>query len=152
MPLRAQSFTRASFVMEKPAYAIELDAGDRHLRRKLLPLAGGRDLLVELDSPVKLESGDCLVLEDGRLVRVVAAEEDLMEVTARDTAHLTQLAWHIGNRHIEAQIETTRILIRRDHVIGHMLQHQGAKVRDVREPFSPESGAYHAHGPGQHEH
>jgi urease accessory protein len=54
-------------------------------------------------------------------------------------------AWHIGNRHLEAQIEATRILIRRDHVIAKMLEQLGAQVTDVRETFTPEHGAY-AHG------
>ena len=89
---------------------------------------------------------DCLVLEDGRLAEIIAADEDLLEVKARDAVHLVQLAWHIGNRHLEAQIEEQRILIRPDHVIAKMLQQLGAKVSAVREPFSPEPGAYsHAH-------
>jgi urease accessory protein len=56
-----------------------------------------------------------------------------------------QLAWHIGNRHLEAQIERERILLRRDQVIAHMLEQRGASLKAVREPFSPERGAY-AHG------
>jgi urease accessory protein len=111
----------------------------------MIKLQHGDEVLVDFEKPVKLKHGDCLVLADGRLVEVIAADEDLMEVTGRDAAHLIQLAWHIGNRHLEAQIETARILIRRDHVIGHMLEHQGAKVRNVSEPFEPEHGAYHAH-------
>jgi urease accessory protein len=71
--------------------------------------------------------------------------EDLLEVRGRDSAHLTQLAWHIGNRHLEAQIEAKRILIRPDHVIAQMLVGQGAVVSKTREVFSPEHGAY-AHG------
>jgi urease accessory protein len=43
-------------------------------------------------------------------------------------------------------------LIRRDHVIAHMLEHQGAKVREVEEPFDPEGGAYQDHGPADHHH
>ena len=122
-----------------------MDAQARHIRRKVVTLENGDEVLVDFEKPAKLRSGDCLVLEDGRLVEVIAANEDLMEVTGRDAAHLIQLAWHIGNRHLEAQIGATRILIRRDHVIGHMLEHHGAKVRNVNEPFEPEHGAYHAH-------
>ena len=56
-----------------------------------------------------------------------------------------QLAWHIGNRHLPAQIEETRILIRRDRIIRHMLETLGATITDVSEPFHPEHGAYHGH-------
>ena len=149
MALRATSHVRANFVLEAPWETAVLASFERHLRRKLLVLQHGDEVLVDFDKPVKLEHGDCLVLEDGRLVEIIAGEEDLMEVIARDALHLATLAWHIGNRHLEAQIEETRIVIRRDHVIAHMLEHQGATLRDVREPFAPEHGAYHAHGPGQ---
>jgi urease accessory protein len=76
---------------------------------------------------------------------VIAAQEELMEVRGRDATHLTLLAWHIGNRHLDAQIEPERLLLRRDKVIAVMLQHQGAVVSDVVETFSPEYGAYHGH-------
>jgi urease accessory protein len=141
--IRATAFRRGP---ARAQASIVLDAQARHLRRKVLALASGEAVLVDFEKPAKLAGGDLLALEDGRLVEVIAAKEDLMEVRARDATHLAQLAWHIGNRHLEAQIEPARILIRRDPVIGHMLEHQGAKVRDVNEPFEPEPGAYHAHG------
>jgi urease accessory protein len=145
MTLRATFFARAAFVTEEPWTIISLDAQERHLRRKLLSLANGGDVLVDLDRTVKLEDGDCLVLEDGRLVQIAALPEELLEVRGRDAVHLTRLAWHIGNRHLEAQIEATRILIRPDHVIAQMLEGQGALVAKTREAFSPEHGAY-SHG------
>ena len=74
-----------------------------------------------LARPTALEDRDRLVLEDGRHVEVIAAEEDLLEVRAADPRALTVLAWHIGNRHLPAQIEPDRILIARDHVIADML-------------------------------
>jgi urease accessory protein len=55
------------------------------------------------------------------------------------------LAWHIGNRHLPAQIGDNRILLRRDKVIRQMLEALGAAVSDVSERFAPEHGAYHAH-------
>lgn len=122
-----------------------MDSTARHLRRKLITLQHGDEVLVDLEKPIKFEDRDCLILEDGRLVQIIASDEELLEVTARDAVHLTQFAWHIGNRHLEAQIETTRILIRRDHVIAKMLEQLGAQVKEVREMFTPEHGAY-SHG------
>ncbi len=132
--------------MEKPFARIDLEAQERHLRRKLLTLKDGTEVLVDLEKPAKLEDGDCLVLEDGRLLQITALPEHLLEVRGQDETHLARLAWHIGNRHLEAQIERTRILIRPDHVIARMLEGQGASVTSVHEKFSPEHGAYaHAH-------
>ena len=145
MTLHVISFARAAFVTEKPWAEISLEAQERHIRRKVIALPNGDDVLVDFEKAIKLEDGDCLVLEDGRLVQIAAMTEDLLEVRASDSNHLSRLAWHIGNRHLEAQIENTRILIRPDHVIAKMLEGQGATVRRVREKFSPEHGAY-SHG------
>jgi urease accessory protein len=146
MTLRATSIVRAQYLLETPWDIVVLDAGARHLRRKIIVAQHGDEVLVDLPQTVKLEDRDCLRLEDGRLVQVIASDEDLMEVRARDRARLAQLAWHIGNRHLEAQIEETRILVRRDHVIEKMLLQLGATIEHVREPFTPEHGAY------RHEH
>ncbi len=143
--LRATSFRRAGLAEGARFGSVVLDAQQRHIRRKLVTLQQSNEVLVDFDKAVMLEHGDCLMLEDGRLVEVIAAKEELMEVRGRDAAHLAQLAWHIGNRHLDAQIDKDRILIRRDHVIAHMLEHQGAAVRNVAERFKPEHGAYHAH-------
>ena len=99
-----------------------------------------------------LGHGDRLVLEDGRHVEVIAAEEALLEVRARDGEALMALAWHIGNRHLPAQIEWERILIEHDHVIKDMLLGLGASVKEVSEPFQPVRGAYHGHSHGHHHH
>ena len=128
---------------------------ERHLRRRVIPLAHGEKLLVDLAEPLSLDNGDQLVLDDGRRVEIIAAEEEVIEIRARNPVHLAELAWHIGNRHLAAQIEAERILILRDHVIRTMLEGLGATVTDVSEPFQPVRGAYsgHSHGHGHgHEH
>jgi urease accessory protein len=145
MAIRATSFRRAESMGDEPFDIVVLDADERHIRRKRITLAKGEDILIDFEKPVRLEQGDRLVLEDGRMAKVVAAEEELMEVTARDARHLVELAWHIGNRHLPAQIGEHRLLLRRDHIIRAMLEQLGAKVRDVTEPFMPEHGAYHSH-------
>ena len=145
MALRATSFRRAEPLGDEPFGIVVLDADERHIRRKRITLANGEDILVDFEKPVHLEQGDLLVLEDGRVAEVVAAPEELMEVCAHDAQHLVTLAWHIGNRHLPAQIDGARILLRRDRIIRVMLEQLGAKVSDVTEPFTPAHGAYHAH-------
>jgi urease accessory protein len=145
MTLRATRYVRAQYLLERPWETIVMDSAARHLRRKLITLQHGDEVMVDLDTTTKFEDRDCLILDDGRLLQIVASDEELLEITARDATHLTQLAWHIGNRHLEAQIEATRILIRRDHVIVTMLQQLGATTTEVNETFAPEHGAY-AHG------
>ena len=126
-----------------PAFArVSLDYEARFLRRKVLTTDDGQALLVDLAKTTSLGHGGVLVLEDGREIGVVAAPEELLEVTGEG---LVRIAWHVGNRHTPCQIEATRLLIQRDHVISDMLDKIGAKVREVIEPFTPEGGAY-GHG------
>jgi len=138
-------------IMRAPGHAdacdqVTLAYDGRFFRRKVLTTAQGARVLVDLEHTTSLNHGDALELEDGRLIEVRAAKEDLMQVTG----NLTRLAWHIGNRHMPCQVEADRLLIQRDHVIRDMLQRLGATLRDVSEPFTPEGGAYghgrtHAH-------
>ena len=99
-----------------------------------------------------LDHGDRLLLEDSRAVEIRAAEEEVYSIKARSQLHLAELCWHIGNRHLAAQIEPERIVILRDHVIRDMLQGLGAEVSETVEQFRPVRGAYagHSHGHGNH--
>jgi urease accessory protein len=141
---------------------ITLDYDGRHRRRIVLTADHGARFLLDLPQSRLLPGGAALRLEDGRLIEVIARREDLLEVRAADTPALLRLAWHIGNRHLTAQVEAQRILIRRDHVIASMLEGLGATVTEVVEPFDPEGGAYggahqahdhgHEHDHGHHHH
>jgi urease accessory protein len=137
-----------------PAFLCTLDYDGRFLRRKKLMANHGQYFLVDLPHTTSLEHGDALEFGDGRRIEIRAAAEPLYAVTG---PNLTQLAWHIGNRHTPCQIEAGRLLIQRDLVIGHMLEHLGAVLAEVTEPFLPEGGAYgygrthsHEHGASAH--
>lgn len=121
---------------------------ERHLRRRAIETARSDRVLVDLPEPVALNDGDRLMLEDGRHIEIVAAEEPLYDIRAESAVHLAELAWHIGNRHLAAAVEAERILILRDHVIKAMLEGLGATVSDVSEPFKPLRGAYSGHSHG----
>ncbi|MFN3211079.1 MAG: urease accessory protein UreE [Roseovarius sp.] len=139
-----------------PSAPCQLNYEDRFFRRRKLTVEDGWSLVADFEHTVSLNDGDALETSDGRLVRIVAAPEALLEVTG---AELARLAWHIGNRHTPCQVEDTRLLIRDDPVIAHMLAHLGATTNKVTEPFRPEGGAYghgrthgHEHGATAHAH
>ncbi|MBR0554807.1 urease accessory protein UreE [Ciceribacter sp. L1K23] len=125
---------------------IILSHDERHLRRKLLHLADDSMVMLDLKEPVLLAHGDLLEVDDGTVVEIEAKPEKLLEIRARNRLHLIELAWHLGNRHLSAQIEDDRILILRDHVIREMLIGLGGVVAEVEERFQPVRGAYHGHG------
>jgi len=102
----------------------------------------GEDFLLDLPRTVVLERGDGLALDDGSWVEVQPAKEPLIEVLAQSPRLFARLAWHIGNRHLPAQIFDDRILLREDAVIAEMLRGLGAELRRIEAPFTPERGAY----------
>ncbi len=141
--IKATTALPANHGKGKPFAQLSLPSDQRRLRRKVIAVKG-EEVLVDFAEPVTLEHFGALLLEDGRLVEILAAPEPLLEITPRGGEHLAQIAWHIGNRHMAAQIEKKRILVPRDHVAKAMLQGLGAEVREVMEPFLPMQGAYHA--------
>jgi len=149
---RVTSYLPAGTPSSHPTAQVKLPHDLRHLRRKLLHLENGEMVMLDLKEPVLFANGDMLVREDGELIEILAADEKLFEVRGRDRVHLTELAWHLGNRHLAAQIEEDRIVILRDHVIRTMLQGLGAMVLDINEPFQPARGAYHSQGGHSHGH
>jgi urease accessory protein len=141
---------------QPPADTIVLDFDDRHRRRMAMTATRGLEFLLDLENAVALRGGDALVLDDGRLIEVVAAPEPLVEIRGTDPHHLVRVAWHLGNRHLPTQIMAKALRIRRDHVIEAMVKGLGARVIEIEAPFDPEGGAYagegHAHATEPHDH
>jgi urease accessory protein len=141
---------------DAPADTVVLGFDDRHRRRMAMTGTRGLEFLLDLENAVALRGGDALVLDDGRLIEVVAAPEPLVEIRGTDPHHLVRVAWHLGNRHLPTQIMAKALRIRRDHVIEAMVKGLGARVIEIEAPFDPEGGAYagegHAHATEPHDH
>ena len=141
---------------DAPADTVVLDFDDRHRRRMAMAGTRGLEFLLDLENAVALRGGDALVLDDGRLIEVVAAPEPLLEIRGIDPQHLVRLGWHLGNRHLPTQIMPKGLRIRRDHVIEAMVKGLGARVVEIEAPFDPEGGAYahpaHDHAAHDHDH
>ncbi|WP_210495930.1 urease accessory protein UreE [Microvirga antarctica] len=142
--MRASTITRQPDVdPDRIVDVITLDHGDRHRRRIFLTADGGTAFLLDLDKADVLADGDAIRLETGWLIEVRASLEKLVEIRADTALDLLTLAWHIGNRHVPAEITPEAIYILYDHVLVAMLQGQGASTSLVERAFSPVRGAYH---------
>ncbi|HET7887894.1 MAG TPA: urease accessory protein UreE [Bradyrhizobium sp.] len=154
--IRATKVSRHHRWSEPPSDTIVLDFDDRHRRRMAMTGTRGLAFLLDLEHATALRGGDALVLEDGRLIEVVAAAEPLLEIRGTDPQHLVRVAWHLGNRHLPTQISAKALRIRRDHVIEEMVKGLGARVIEIEAPFDPEGGAYdgegHGHDHASHDH
>ena len=87
----------------RAADRVVLDAADRVRRRIVLTTEKGQKLLLDFPEPMMLRDGDGLVLDDGSVVVVAGEKEALVEISAKAPLDLVRLAWHIGNRHTDAQ-------------------------------------------------
>jgi urease accessory protein len=104
-----------------------------------------------------VRGGDVLLTQDGSLLRVVAAPQPVLRITAcpdhpaQDQAFdLMRAAYHLGNRHVPIELRPDHLKIEPDHVLADMLRAMHLTVVEVREPFEPEAGAYGDHGAGAH--
>jgi urease accessory protein len=131
---------------EQAAGSLTLDFDTRHRRRIRLTADHGEDVLLDLPKAVAMADGDGLQLEDGRWLKVQAAEEAIVEVRHKDPDQLIRLAWHLGNRHLPTEIRNQVLFIRPDHVIEEILHAFGADLKKVQASFQPEGGAYRGHG------
>ncbi|PIW25943.1 MAG: urease accessory protein UreE [Rhodospirillales bacterium CG15_BIG_FIL_POST_REV_8_21_14_020_66_15] len=151
--IRATALKRKGEWSGAAADRVVLDFDGRHRRRLAMTGADGLAFLLDLAEAEALADGDGLVLEDGRIVAVRAAQEPLLEVTCDGPDLLLRVAWHLGNRHLPTELLGDRLRIRRDHVIEDMLIRLGARVAHVEAPFNPEGGAYgHGRTHGHHDH
>ena len=115
-------------------------------------LETGEEAGLFLEPGTVLRGGDRLLGNDGRVVEVVAAPEQLMEARSEDPAQLARLAYHLGNRHVAVEVGPQWLRFAADAVLEQMLVGLGARVTEVVAPFEPEGGAYrhgHGHGRGQ---
>ena len=146
----------------KRAGTVELDWDVRQKSRFDATDSAGRSLGVFLPRGTVVRGGDVLVAEDGSLVRVSAAPQQVLRIThcqAHGTHYdLIRAAYHLGNRHVPIELKPDHLQIEPDHVLADMLRAMHLIVQAVEHPFEPENGAYatgghgHGHGPGHHGH
>lgn len=122
---------------------------ERQKSRLRTRLKSGEEVGLFLERGGVLRGDDCLVADDGRVVRIVAAPEALLEVRCADPGLLARAAYHLGNRHCAVAIGEDWLRFGADHVLAEMLRGIGLVATPVTAPFEPEAGAYAA---GQHEH
>ena len=145
-------------VLVKRASTVELDWDVRQKSRFDAIDSLGRQLGVFLPRGTLVRGGDVLVAEDGSMIKVIAAPQAVLRITAC-TSHgspldLTRAAYHLGNRHVPIELKPDHLKIEPDHVLADMLRAMHLIVNEVEEAFEPEGGAYSAgsHNHGSHDH
>ena len=145
----------------KRAATIELDWDIRQKSRFETTDSQGRTLGVVLPRGSVLRGADCLVAEDGSLIRVLAAKQPVLVVhhcpQHGSTFDLLRAAYHLGNRHVALELTPDHLKLEADHVLADLLRRMHLIVSEANQAFEPEGGAYsaaskHAHGHHDHDH
>lgn len=148
----------AALLKRVPTVALDWDV--RQKSRFEATDSTGRTLGVFLPRGTLVRGGDVLLLEDGSLVQVLAAPQEVLRITVcaehGSAFDLTRAAYHLGNRHVPIELKPDHLKIEPDHVLADMLRAMHMTVVTVHEAFEPEGGAYashgHSHGEGEHSH
>jgi urease accessory protein len=140
-------------VLLKRATQVELDWDLRSRSRFDATDSTGRRLGVFLPRGQVLRGGDVLVAEDGSLVRVMAKAQPVLVVRHcgehGSPFDLLRAAYHLGNRHVQLELQSDRLQLEPDHVLADLLRQMHLIVSEALAPFEPESGAYASAGQGR---
>ena len=102
-----------------------------------------KELLLQLPRKGKLNDGDILLTNRENLyVIIIAQRENLLEITAKTNLELTKVAYHLGNRHVEIEINKKTILTKSDYIIEELLENFEVCLLKVEKKFFPETGAF----------
>lgn len=116
-------------------------------------LASGEEIGLILPRGTVLKEGDLVSTEQGDLIQIVAAAETVSTIQADDAHLLLRIAYHLGNRHVPLQVESTWLRYAHDHVLDDMVTLLGGHVSVDQAPLQPEKGAYGGgHKHHDHEH
>lgn len=115
-------------------------------------LTNGTEVGLMLPRGVLLRGGDCVMAEDGSVIRVLAANEEVSTARHESPLMISRAAYHLGNRHVPVQIGEFWLRYQHDHVLDDMVRGLGLTVKTESVPFEPESGAYGGHAHHHHHH
>lgn len=139
-----------------PAAAVRIDdtavlSYDQRERCRLrVILQSGGEAGLFLARGTVLPDGALLTGPEGKVVRIIAAQEPTYAIHCDDAHALLRCAYHLGNRHTQVQLGEGMLRMRVDPVLRDMVIGLGARVVEEAAPFEPEAGAYssggHHHG------
>jgi len=132
--------------------SLTLPFSKRQKSRLKIFLDDNQEAALMLERGSVLRQGDFLRADNGLIIEVRAADEEVVLFATPDHFLLARACYHLGNRHIPVQIGEGWIRIQRDHVLEDMIRSLGLSVKHELAPFEPEGGAYGGHSAHSHSH
>ena len=104
-----------------------------------------QEIILQLPREGKLNDGDIILTNNSNFyVEIIAKKEDLIEISSNSKIELIKTAYHLGNRHVEVEIEEGILLTKSDYVIKNMVLNFKVDIKNTKKKFFPERGA-HSH-------
>ena len=103
-----------------------------------------QEIHLQLPREGKLNDGDILLTNQKNLfVQIRAKKENLIKITSKTNLELIKVAYHLGNRHMEIEINNNILLTKSDYIIEKLLKNFEVISVKVKKKFFPENGAFH---------
>ena len=103
-----------------------------------------QELQLQLPREGILIDGDILRTNYKKLfVKIIAQKEKLIEITAKTDLEIIKVAYHLGNRHVEIEINENILFTKSDYIIEELLKNFDVVFSKVEKKFFPEVGAFH---------
>ena len=124
---------------------LTLSSDERRILRGKRITDCDREIILQLPRKGKLNDGDILSTNVANFyVEIIAKTENLIEISSNSKIDLIKTAYHLGNRHVEIEIEEDNLLTKGDYVIENMLKNFNVDIVNAQKKFFPERGA-HSH-------
>jgi len=137
------------WIKEKPRLGrflkLTLSSDERRILRGKRLTDCDQEIILQLPRKGKLNDGDILSTNYSNFyVEIIAKTENLLEISSNSKIELIKTAYHLGNRHVEVEIEEDTLLTKDDYVIENMLKNFNVDIVNTQKKFFPERGA-HSH-------
>ena len=124
---------------------LTLSSDERRILRGKRITDCDQEIILQLPREGKLNDGDILTTNKSNFyIEIIAKKEDLIEISSNSKIELIKTAYHLGNRHVEVEIEEGILLTKSDYVIKKMVLNFKVDVKNTKKKFFPERGA-HSH-------
>ena len=137
------------WIKQKPSLGsflkLTLSSDERRILRGRRLTDCDQEIILQLPREGKLNDGDILSTNESNFyVEIIAKTENLIAISSNSKIELIKTAYHLGNRHVEVEIEENILLTKNDYVIENMLKNFNVEIVNAQKKFFPERGA-HSH-------